>query len=126
MSGDNDTGKIGWVDITVEDAPALRDFYHKVVGWEPDDVDMGGYSDFNMTLPGDGAPAAGICHARGVNSGLPVQWLIYIIVADIEQSAADCRDNGGKLLVEPKDANGGKICVIQDPAGAIAALYQAG
>ena len=126
MSGDSEIGKIGWVDITAEDAPALRDFYKKVVGWEPDEVDMGGYADFNMTMPGNGAPAAGICHARGGNSGLPTQWLIYIIVADIEQSAAFCRDNGGSLLVEPKEADGGKICVIKDPAGAVAALYQPG
>ncbi len=126
MSGDSEIGKIGWVDITAEDAPALRDFYHKVVGWEPDEVDMGGYADFNMTMPGNGEPAAGICHARGGNSGLPTQWLIYIIVADIEQSAALCCENGGSLLVEPKEADGGKICVIKDPAGAVAALYQPG
>jgi large conductance mechanosensitive channel protein len=28
-------GSIGWLDLTVEDAPRLRDFYSAVVGWKP-------------------------------------------------------------------------------------------
>lgn len=118
-------GTIGWVDITTADAPGLRDFYHKVVGWKPENVDMGKYEDFNMLQPGNGSPAAGICHSRGANTALPAQWLIYITVADIRASAAACCENGGSLLVEPSDG-GGNFCVIKDPAGAVAALYQPG
>ena len=46
------TGKIGWIDITVDDAGALRDFYADVVGLRPEPVSMGDYDDFNMTMPG--------------------------------------------------------------------------
>ena len=105
MTGD--IGKIGWFDLTVEDAPAIRDFYAKVVGWKPEDVQMGDYSDFNMTMPESGDPAAGICHAKGGNAELPSQWLIYITVADVDQSAAACADNGGKVIVGPKSMGGG-------------------
>ena len=31
------TGKIGWIDITVDDAAGLRDFYAAVVGLVPRD-----------------------------------------------------------------------------------------
>ena len=31
---DNEIGKIGWIDITVDDAEGLRDFYAKVTGWK--------------------------------------------------------------------------------------------
>ena len=68
MGNTVETGKIGWIDITVDDATGLRDFYARVVGWKPEDVGMGDYSDFNMTMPGSGEPAAGICHARGGNA----------------------------------------------------------
>ena len=125
--GDMETeyGRIGWIDITVEDAESLRDFYSKVAGWVPQEVDMGDYADFAMTTASSGTAAAGICHARGSNAELPRQWLIYINVADAEVAAQACTDNGGKVLVGPKSMGGGIFAVIEDPSGAVAALFQA-
>lgn len=124
MAGNTDIGKIGWIDMTVDDAAGLRDFYAAVVGWKPEDVSMGEYSDFNMTMPGSGEPAAGICHARDGNADLPSQWLIYIVVGDAAESASICSENGGKVLVRPRSMGGGSFCVIEDPGGAVAALWQ--
>lgn len=125
MSETNEPGAIGWIDITVEDADRLRDFYAAVAGWRAEKVSMGDYDDYSMTLPGSGTPAAGICHARGSNAELPRQWLIYITVSDVDVSAAACVEHGGKVLVGPKAMGGGRIAVIEDPGGAVAALYQA-
>ena len=124
MARNPDIGKIGWIDITVDDASGLKDFYTKVVGWKPDDVSMGEYNDFNMTTPESGEPAAGICHARGSNAELPAQWMIYIVVEDAAKSADVCTENGGKVLVGPRSMGGASVCVIEDPSGAVAALYQ--
>lgn len=117
------TGKIGWIDMTVEAAPAIRDFYREVVGWGHDEVSMGDYADYAMTT-GAGEAVSGICHARGSNADLPPGWLIYITVDDVEASAAACEANGGQLVVPVRDLAGGRFCVIRDPAGAVAALYQ--
>ena len=119
----SEAGKIGWIDMTVEDAPGLRSFYETVVGWDVQNTSMGDYDDYTMMSAG-GDAIAGICHARGSNAELPGGWLIYITVADVEASAAACTENGGKLLVEPRGLAGGRFCVIEDPAGAVAALYQ--
>ncbi|HSM29699.1 MAG TPA: VOC family protein [Woeseiaceae bacterium] len=119
------TGKIGWIDITVDDAAGLRDFYADVTGLSPQPVSMGDYDDFNMTAPGSGEPVCGICHARGGNEDLPAGWLVYFVVDDVEASAAACIEKGGKILVEPRGLAGGRFCVIEDPSGAAAALYQA-
>ena len=118
------TGKIGWIDITVDDAAGLRDFYADVAGLVPEPVSMGDYDDFNMTMPASGDAVCGICHARGSNSSLPRGWLIYFIVDDVEAGAAACKARGGKVLVEPRGLAGGRFCVIEDPSGAAAALYQ--
>jgi len=118
------TGKIGWIDMTVEDASGLRDFYREVVGWNVEETSMGDYSDYTMMSPGDGDAIAGVCHARGSNANLPGGWLIYITVADVAASAAACVANGGELVVEPRSLAGGTFCVIKDPAGATSALYQ--
>ncbi len=118
-------GSISWIDLTVDDAERLRRFYERVVGWEAVAVDMGGYADYSMALPSTDTPAAGICHARGTNADLPAQWLIYITVADLDASIESCRELGGDVLAAPRSLGAhGRFCVIRDPAGAVAALFE--
>ena len=119
-----EVGMIAWRDLTVTDAGRVRDFYQGVVGWKPEPVDMGGYSDFNMISPATGMNAAGICHARGGNAGLPPQWLMYIVVEDVERSARKCVELGGQVVVASRALGDGAFCVIRDPAGAVCALYR--
>lgn len=119
----NPIGGIAWTDLTVSNAEEIRDFYSQVVGWHPEPVDMSDYEDFNMCLPVNGKPEAGICHARGMNADLPPVWLVYLTVQDVDISANLCIELGGQLIIQPRDLGGGRFCVIQDPAGAIAALY---
>ena len=118
------TGKIGWIDMSVDDAERIRDFYKAVVGWGSEEVSMGDYADYSMTAS-DGQAVSGICHARGSNADLNGGWLIYITVADVEASAAACEANGGEVIVPVRGLAGGRFCVIRDPSGATAALYQA-
>ena len=117
-------GNIGWVDLTVEDAEGVRNFYEQVVGWQSSTVDMGGYDDYGMVPPGEEQPTAGVCHAKGTNSGLPPSWLIYIIVDDLDASLRKCETLGGKIVVPAKDMGGNRYSVIEDPAGAVCALYE--
>ena len=121
-SAADNTGRIEWLDLTVGDAERIKNFYAKVTGWKSQPVDMGSYTDFNMNLPDTGDTIAGICHARGINAGLPAQWLVYVRVADVAASAAECTRNGGKVLDGPRRMGGSNFCVIQDPAGAVMAL----
>lgn len=124
MSSSASVGQIGWIDMTTADASGVRDFYKAVVGWETEDVDMDGYADYVMKMPGTGDGVAGVCHAQGSNADLPAGWLIYITVADVDASAAACVKYGGKVLVEPRGLAGGRFCVVEDPGGSVAALYQ--
>jgi predicted enzyme related to lactoylglutathione lyase len=118
-------GSITWTDLTVPNAGKVKDFYSKVVGWESAPVSMGDYNDFNMNAPESGRTKAGICHKRGGNSELPAQWLIYITVKSVDESANLCSENGGKVLVEPKEMSSyGRYCVIEDPAGAVCTLFE--
>ena len=74
----------------------------------------------------DGRSVAGICHARGENASLPPAWLVYIVVADLDESMRRTTARGGKVLVPPKSMGAeARFCVIEDPAGAVAALYEA-
>lgn len=117
-------GSVGWIDLTVTDAKALSEFYRQVCGWTVERVEMGGYCDYAMHAS-SGAPVAGVCHARGPNTDLPPQWLMYVCVADLEASVAAARSMGGKVLREPTCMGGyGRMAVVQDPAGAVMAVVQ--
>lgn len=117
-------GAVAWRDLTVPDAERIRDFYRSVVGWRVQPVEMDGYSDFAMVVPATGEGVAGICHARGPNADMPPQWIVYIIVEDLDASMERCRASGGEVVSGPRDMGGARFCVIRDPAGAVAALYQ--
>lgn len=117
-------GTIAWIDLTVENATEVRDFYRDVVGWESSDVPMGEYSDYCMSPAGSGEPVTGICHALGNNAKIPPGWMVYITVEDVDKSAARCVSLGGAVIDGPRSyGEQGKYCVIRDPAGCVAALY---
>ncbi len=117
-------GTIGWADLTVDNAPAVRDFYSAVCGWTATEVAMGDYADYAMG-PEGGDPVAGVCHARGTNAGVPAQWLLCVTVADLEASLAACTAHGGKAVTPVRDlGHWGRMAVIQDPAGAVMTILE--
>ncbi len=119
-------GRIAWLDLTVADASATRDFYRQVVEWSVQDVEMDDaserYADYSM-FGDDGNPVAGVCHARGVNKDLPPIWMIYLPVGDLAESVRRVREEGGKIIKETRGGDGEYACaVVQDPVGAYLAL----
>jgi uncharacterized protein len=118
-------GKIGWIDLTVSEAEKIKEFYSKVAGWEAQPLSMGDYDDYVM-MPGDDKDAAaGICHAKGVNEGIPPYWMIYINVPNIEESVSECLRLGGEVVKDiRKMGTYGKYALIKDPAGAYSALFE--
>lgn len=125
MSEKPKVGTIGWIDLTVDDADAIRDFYKSVTGWQHGEVSMGEYSDYTMQLPSDDTPVAGICHKSGTNADLPSHWLIYITVGDLDTSMDECKKRGGSVISGPKQMGPtARYCIIRDPAGAVAALFE--
>jgi predicted enzyme related to lactoylglutathione lyase len=119
-------GCIAWVDLTVSNASATRDFYQQVVGWSVQDVAMDDagarYADYNM-IGGDGDPGAGICHARGANAGLPSCWMVYLPVGDLSESLRRVSDEGGRIIKATRGSNGSYLfAAVQDPVGACLSL----
>lgn len=124
MSTDDEpaVGSIVWIDLTVGDAAEIKEFYSQVVGWIAAPHDMGDYHDFDIKAPETGQIVTGICHARDSNASIPAQWMIYIRVEDVDESARRCQELGGRIIDGPRQMGENRFCVIQDPAGAVAAL----
>lgn len=116
-------GQILSADLTVDNAEEIRDFYASVVGWRFSELDMGGYRDFLMTSA-DGQPRAGVCHARGVNADLPPQWIIYVIVENLDVSIEACIQGGGSLIGDVRGEEGSRFAIIRDPVGAAMGIME--
>ena len=98
--------------------------FHRLFG-DADGSAAVDYQDFVMSTPASGQAIGGVCHARGTNSALPAQWLLYVTVTDLDASATRCKELGGEVLVGPKEMGShGRYCVVRDPAGASIALFQ--
>jgi uncharacterized protein len=117
----SDLGKPVWHDLTVPDAPGVRAFYEKVIGWSFEPHPMGDYDDYSMKAA-DGAVVTGVCHARGTNANVPPQWLIYFKVKSVADAAKSCAASGGRVIDGPRQMGRVDFCVVQDPAGAVCAL----
>lgn len=118
-------GRISWLDLTVPDAVATRDFYQSVVGWSAREMEMedadGRYADYVLST-GDGSAAAGVCHARGANQELPLVWLIYLPVGDLAESLRRVGEGGGEVVRSGGSDGESAYVVIRDPVGAYLAL----
>ena len=111
-----------WTDLTVDQAESIRDFYADVTGWEPEPVAMDGYEDYMMKEEGE--PVAGICHARGMNTGIPPVWIPYFRVHSLEESLQTCTDRGGTVITPARSFSGSKsYAIIRDPSGAVCAIW---
>lgn len=123
MPDSKDPGLVQWFDLTVDDAPGLRDFYQDVVGWDFQPAPVADYEDWCMLS--EGKLVTGICHRKGDNQNMPSMWLIYINVEDLEESLSRCTELGGEILDGPRHQEGhGTLAVIKDPAGAVCALFE--
>lgn len=118
------SGRILWHDLTVEDAKGISSFYQEITGWEKESLSMWDYEDFIMKSPEDKEVIAGICHAKGANQDLPAQWLMYIVVENLNKSLETCKKMGGKIIGEKRKMDDGFYCLIQDPAGAYVMLSE--
>ncbi len=126
MSKENKIGQMAWMDLTVNNAEQVKDFYQNVIGWKTEKVSMAGgeYNDFSMMLASGDDVVTGICHAKGVNKDMPAAWLPYFLIADIDDSVAQVEQQGGELMTQIKSMGSDKFVVIKDPSGAVCALYQ--
>ena len=57
--------------------------------------------------------------------GVPPHWLLYVSVANADETAAKVAPAGGKVVAPPFDVmEFGRMAVFQDPAGATIAIWQ--
>ncbi|MGI8731776.1 MAG: VOC family protein [Pyrinomonadaceae bacterium] len=121
-------GTFCWVKLATTDGEAAKKFYTQLFGWDFADNPMGPDMVYTMLkLNGKDVGALYKMTQEMTANGIPPNWLSYVSVASADESAAKAKSLGATLLKEPFDVfTAGRMAVVQDPTGAVFALWQAG
>ena len=110
----NEPGTLAWNELHTSDARAAREFYEGLLGWTAREDSMGDYS-YTTFRVGEG-PVGGLMEIPGETNAA---WVIYLGVADCDESASCIKDVGGEILFPPTDIPGvGRFASATDALGA--------
>jgi predicted enzyme related to lactoylglutathione lyase len=119
----HEPGTFSWTDLSTPDADGARDFYGALFGWEFEDAPIpeeAGGGVYRMAKI-DGRSAA----AMYESSERHPAWASYVTVDDVDATAARAGELGANLMGEPFDVmTSGRMALVQDPTGAVLALWQ--
>jgi uncharacterized protein len=120
-------GRFCWVDLGTSDAADAKRFYTGLFGWAFEDRPMGEGAFYTMLfLNGKSVAALYQQDAQQQAMGIPPNWLSYISVESADRAAERTAALGGTVLMEPFDVlDVGRMAMIQDPTGAVVALWEA-
>ena len=113
-------GDFIWYELMTPDPEASKAFYDAVVGWTIGEA-VAEYNGYRMIGRSDGKFAGGILplNEEMQQHGARPTWLGYILVPDVDQTAASIESAGGKSLMPANDIpNVGRIAMVTDPQGA--------
>jgi len=121
-------GTFCWVELGTSDGDAAKTFYTQLFGWTYEDHPMGPGMVYTMLkLDGKDVGALYKLMDEQVSQGVPPNWLSYVSVSNADESTAKAKELGATILKEAFDVmTVGRMSVIQDPTGAVFALWQAG
>jgi uncharacterized protein len=119
-------GTFCWADLGTSDAAAAKRFYAGLFGWQYQDMPMGEGASYTMfELGGKRVAALYPQDAQQQAQGVPPNWLSYIAVESADHAAERTRALGGAVLMEPFDVyEVGRMALVQDPTGAVVALWE--
>ena len=115
----NAHGALSWNELATPDMDGSAGFYRELFGWKVEPFE-GMEMPYMAIQTAAGTGNGGI---RAATETEPTYWLVYFGTDDIEATMAKATDLGGTKLLGPMDIGVGKIGVVQDPQGAVFALY---
>jgi uncharacterized protein len=114
----NAYGALSWNELASTDLDASAEFYRELFGWEAQPFE-GMAFPYRIIQNGDSSNGG----MRESQQNEPTYWLVYFGADDIDASLAKSTELGGTTLMGPMDIGMGKIAILQDPQGAVFALF---
>lgn len=121
-------GTFCWVELATTDSEGAKKFYTQLFGWDYVDNPIGPDMVYTMLkLNGKDVGALYKLMAEQQTQGVPPNWLSYVSTANADESVEKAKAAGATVIKEAFDVfTVGRMAVIQDPTGAVFALWQAG
>lgn len=118
----------GWADVAVPDTDQGKAFYSGLFGWDAVDSPGGESMPYTMfMLDGKAVAGMGPLRPEDMAAGAPPVWSSYVLVDDVEATAAKAKELGAVLLMEPMQIqDAGKMLLAVDPVGATIGFWQGG
>jgi len=115
-------GPFVFFDLRTPDVMRSRAFYTELAGLEVTDLEAGPDQTVPLFTAG-GAPWGGFTPLPE-GDPRPPQWVPYLPVADVDETAARAVALGAQVIRERTELPTGSVVVITDPGGATLALWQ--
>src|SRR5215471_6813211 len=122
---DGMTGQFVWHELMTTDAKGAVGFYSKVAKLKTQPAP---FEKTYTMLVGSGQPMGGVMVLAGdaTATGTPPSWLSYIGTADVDETVRKAESLGAKVVKAPAPVpDGGRFAILQDPQGAVFAIYTA-
>lgn len=121
-------GEFVWTEIASNDADKCVGFYKNVFGWtfQAGNADNSGM-DYREFSTGGDTPVGGLYEINPdwFGGNPPPHFMTYVAVDDVEEIAKKAAELGGTIIKPPMDIpNVGRMCIIQDPTGAMIATFR--
>ena len=112
-----ETGALAWNDLRSVDPDTARAFYGAVFGYHYTHLEMAGPDYTTFSLEAEGAPIGGIGGMMGMD-GYPSHWIVYLAVADVDESVRLTPELGGHVVSPGFETPYGRMAALADPTGA--------
>lgn len=123
------SGEFCWVELSTPDKASALAFYAELFRWTAHELELGLKGEpFSYALVrSDGRDVAAVYQmlAEQVQHGVPSRWLPYVGVDETDAVLRAAEKLGGLCLVDPVDVyQSGRMAILEDPTGAVFALWQ--
>ena len=113
-----------WHELVTSDQKRSGDFFCELLGWQSIEVDAGEFGVYTLFKKGN-TDVAGMMNPTADTPGQGSYWHSYIAVENVALCADKTSTLGGRVIVPPHDVpDVGRICIVEDPTGAMAHLMQ--
>ena len=113
-----------WVEVATSDPAAAKQFYGKIFGWQLEDMSSPHGVYTIAKLQGGNVAGLLLLPEDASKSGMTPHWMSYVAVTDAAAAEAKAKSLGGTVLKSVHDVGMGLMAVVQDPTGAVFALWQ--
>ena len=116
-------GMFCWQELMTSNVDQASNFYHGLLGWDYNTMDMG-EMDYTL-IKNQGDDIGGIMMLPPEMKDVPPHWNTYFTVTNINETISVVKNSGGNIMMGPQDIpETGQFAVCRAPDGTVFCIFQ--